>query len=284
MLSDAVSLLGAAGIESARIDAELLVGHVVQMDRAQLRARDDQLVPAAQVDEIRQLIARRCTREPVQYILGRAWFRDLELCVDPRVLIPRPETEAIVDLALAHVAALDASRLPARVLDVCTGSGAIALAIAAEAPGGSVDVTGADISADALDVARANAATTPGGGAVRWLDGDLLATVAGESFEVICANPPYIPASDASTLAADVRDHEPHLALFVDGDDEMTLVRRLAAGAQEALEPGGLLIVEIGIGQHEAAMECFLHAGLVDVVTHDDLAGIGRTIVGSRPC
>jgi release factor glutamine methyltransferase len=270
--------LSAAGVESPALDAELIVGAVTGMDRVQLRTRSEQVPGPRQQARIRELTVRGAAHEPVQYLVGRAPFRTIELRVDARALIPRPETELLVELALEHVGRAAREAWPVRVLDVCTGSGAVAVAVAVEAQPGSVAVTGTDISADALDLAAANAAEHRV--AVALLAGDLLEPVAGREFDVIVANPPYVARADEPSLAANVRDHEPHLALFVDGDDPLALARGIVRAAAQQLAPGGLLAIEIGMGQHAELEVELRECGYVDVGTRADLQGIGRAVHG----
>lgn len=266
-----------ARIDTPQLDAELLLGHVLGLDRAQLRARGDDSLSAEQEAQLAGLVARRSGHEPVQYITGRAWFRRLELAVDQRVLIPRPETELLVEWALEAVGG-DVEN--AAVLDLCTGSGAIALAIADEALPGRVEVTATDLSADALDVARGNLERTAPSAPVELVCGDLFEPLGDRRFDVIVSNPPYVPRSDEASLAPSVRDHEPHLALFVDSDDETHLVRRILDGAAGHMRPGALLAIEIGMGQHEAVRAAFEERGFSDVELRRDLQGIVRAVGG----
>src|SRR4051794_11468357 len=214
-----------------------------------------------------ELARRRVQREPVAYILGRKGFRTIELLVDGRVLIPRPETEHLVE------AALD---LPpgARVADVGTGSGAVALALKAERP--DLEVIATDASADALAVARANAERL--GLDVELLEGDLLEPVAGP-LDAVLSNPPYVADADRSTLAPDITRHEPPLALYA-GADGLSLIRRLAPAA--AATGAALLALEVGFGQAEAVAEIVRAAGFGETRALADLAGIERVVVGRR--
>lgn len=277
-----------SGVDTPGLDAELLIGHVLGFDRIQLRVRDTDRITSQQAQAIERLIARREAREPVQYLLGRAPFRTIELVVDSRVLIPRPETELLVDRVHAAREAFDGVP-PLDVIDVCTGSGAVALAVAAELGASTamtppaVRVRASDISDDALDVARINAAATPHGAIVTWSQGDLLAPFAGSSAHIVVANPPYVPRSDAAEMQPDVRDYEPHLALFVDDEHALLLVERLAAQAWEILMPGGRLAIEIGAGWAPAAAGVLEQTGYITVERHADLAGIERVVEGVRP-
>ncbi len=252
-----------AGSESGRLDAELLLAEVLGVDRARLVVDATLPVPADVWARYRRLVARRRAHEPVAYILGRRDFRRLTLTVDRRVLVPRPETETLVEAALS---------LPsgARVLDVGTGSGAVALALADERP--DLAVWGSDVSPDAVAVARLNAERL--GLAVRFVVADLLDGVAG-AFDAVVANPPYV--ADDDPLPADVAQYEPGLALF-GGADGLEVVRRLVAG----LGGVGFVALEVGAGQAGAVAELAAAAGFGRVERRSDLAGIERVVVGRR--
>jgi release factor glutamine methyltransferase len=219
------------------------------------------------------MVQRRAAGEPLQYVLGQWGFRTLDLYVDPRVLIPRPETEVVAGLAI------DAVPPGGRVVDLGTGSGAIALSIAAERwP--DVEVWATDVSADALAVARANtAALGRRASVVRLAEGDWFAALPHElrgTFDVVVANPPYVP--DGALIARQVRDHEPPLALF-GGDDGLGHVRRIVAEAPTWLRPGGTLVVEIGDDQGDAVLDLARAAGFADADIHEDLTGRDRALV-----
>jgi release factor glutamine methyltransferase len=223
------------------------------------------------------LLARRQTGEPLQYVLGSWSFRTVELMVDPRVLIPRPETEVVVGVALDRARALSH---PIRAVDLGTGSGAIALALAAELPIGSVEVWGTDLSEDALDVAGANlAGLGRRGSAVRFVQGtwfDALPIELAGAVHLIVANPPYI-APDDPELDEAVRSWEPHLALFADNDG-LAAYETIIAGAPKWLADGGWLVLEIGHRQAAAVSALCAGAGFIDVATHRDLAGLDRVV------
>ena len=219
---------------------------------------------------------RRSRREPVAYILGRWGFRGLDLAVDRRVLIPRPETEELVDVCLEFLMTVPVS-VPA-VLDVGTGSGAIALAIAEELP--AALVAAADISPAALDLARANGADL--GLDVEWLESDLLAAVAGRRFDLIVSNPPYIPVAELDTLEPEVRVWEPRIAT-TPGQDGLELLLALVQSAPAALTPNGLLALECGAGQAGAVADALALAAYTDIVVREDFAGIERFVTGRRP-
>lgn len=263
LVADCARLLEAAGCDTPRLDAELLVAEALQVSRAALVTESERAVG----DELAQLgglVCRRCGREPMAYILGRKEFRHLTLSVDPRVLIPRPETELLVELGLS---------LPAgsRVLDVGTGSGAIALALKDERP--DLDVWGSDVSDEALAVARANSERL--GLDVRWLQADLLDGVP-RGFDAVLANLPYV-ASD-EVLQPEIEDYEPVWALRA-GADGLDQIRRLAAQAASQVP---LLALEIGSDQGAAVRQLLTRAGYAAVEVLRDLAGHERVVVGRR--
>ncbi len=228
------------------------------------------------------MLARLAAGEPLQYVLGRWGFRHLDLMVDRRVLIPRPETESVVETALELARSMPR---PLVCADLGTGSGAIGLSLAAELPVDGVTVWMTDRSNDALDVARANAAGIGRAAAnVRLAEGDWFAALPDELcgvFGLIVSNPPYVNDDDTE-LEAIVRDWEPALALF-GGDDGLDAVRRLASAAPRWLQPGGWLVVEVGSSQGRRVVELLDAAGLTDVGVRQDLNGLDRIAVGRRP-
>ncbi|MGZ3439857.1 MAG: peptide chain release factor N(5)-glutamine methyltransferase, partial [Polyangia bacterium] len=230
-------------VGSPRLDAQLLLADVLQKDRVYLYTHFDQPLGPDELAKYRALIQRRLGGESVAYLVGKKEFRSLELAVDARVLVPRPDTEATVDAALAHLPAEG----EARVVDVGTGSGAIALALKKERP--ALEVLAVDRSPDAAAVARANADKL--GLAIEVVEGDLLAPVAARApFALIVSNPPYIPSAEIAGLAAEVRK-EP-LAALDGGTDGLDLIRRLVADAPPLLAEGGALVLEVGAGQAPA--------------------------------
>ena len=259
--------LAAKGSETPRLDAELLLAHALGVERIDLYTSHDRPLRADELDEARALVARRAAREPLQYVLGEWGFRRLALTVDRRALIPRPETEIVVERCLALLAGVEAPR----VLDVGTGSGAIALAIADEHPGAIV--TGMDVSPEALSLAEENAART--GLPLELLEGDLFAGLPSGTWDLVVSNPPYVDPSDRDSLAPEVREWEPATALF--GSDATLAV---AHGAAEALAPGGALVLEVGDGQARAVSSSLASLGYVDVRTTPDLAGRDRVVEG----
>ena len=268
LVRQAAATLEEAGCDSPQLDAELLVAHALGTDRAGLVRLPAEPLPDAAYQAAQALIARREAREPVSQILGRRWFRNIEIHVTPAVLTPRPETEHLVEWGL---------RLPegSRVADIGTGSGAIALALADERA--DLDIVATDVDPDALAVATANAGRL--GLAVAFAQGDLLGAVEGE-LDAVISNPPYIPDGDFDSLPLEVRDHEPRTAL-TSGPDGLDHVRRLVAQAAERCVPR--IAMEIGDGQAEATARLLESAGYTEVEVINDLAGIGRVVAGSRP-
>lgn len=263
-LSRGTAMLAAAGADTPRLDAELLLADVLGIDRAELimRARDEPSEDA--LEEYQARLARRARREPVAYILGRRGFRRLWLAVDRRVLIPRPESELLVEVGLELASG-------ARVADVGTGSGAVALALKDERP--DLDVTGLDVSSDALDVARGNAQRL--GLDVRFVQSDLLDS---GRYDAVVANLPYVPLR--SPLAPEIIDWEPAGAVF-GGPDGLEQVRRLVAAVKGRPEVE-LLALEIGFDQAMAVSELVAAAGFAEVERRRDLAGHERVVVGRR--
>jgi len=254
---------------SPALDAALLLAHVTGASRAALAADPDRALSPQQAAELEALAGRRLRGEPVAYLTGRKEFWSLDLDVTPEVLVPRPETELVVELALA---ALAGTARPA-ALDLGTGSGAIALAIARERPDAAV--TAVDRSAGALAVAAGNAARL-GIANVRFLRGSWYGPVAGERFDLVAANPPYL-AEDDPALAALACEPRPAL---VAGPAGLEALAQVCAAAPAALVPGGALVVEHGAAQGAAVRELMSAAGLVDVATHRDLAGHPRATQG----
>lgn len=269
ILSDATDQL--AELASAKRDAELLLIRAMGVDRAWLMTHGDAALTAEQTAKFENWIERRARNEPVQYIVGETEFYGLTLGVTPDVLIPRPETEHVVEAVLSMVKRDAALRL----CDVGTGSGAIAIALAHELP--HAQVTGVDISWSALAVARRNRERHGVGERVRLVESDLLNAVRGEKFDVIVSNPPYVREDEV--LEAQVREYEPHTALFA-GPTGLEVYRRLIPEAREALVDSGWLVMEIGHGQRDALAE-FLR-GWESVSFKDDLRGIPRVAIAQR--
>lgn len=274
-MNAAADALAAAGVEAPRLDAELLLCEATGADRAYLAANPQAEIPPPAARRFGELVRRRLRREPVAYILGRRGFRHLELAVDPRVLIPRPETELLVELAL--------ELQPGRVLDVGTGSGAIALAVADELP--DCAVTAADTSVRALEVARANAERLGLADRVRFLEGSL---PPGEGFDLVLANLPYVAEADWSSLQPEVTEWEPREALLA-GPDGLDAIRVVipACGRISLRYPeesttamGPIVALEVGEGQAGAVGGMLREAGFDSIETRADLAGIERVVIG----
>ncbi|HVF78209.1 MAG TPA: peptide chain release factor N(5)-glutamine methyltransferase [Solirubrobacteraceae bacterium] len=268
-LDSAVIAIAAAGSGTARLDAELLLAAVLDIDRTALFLDPSREVTGTAVRAFQDAVRRRSAgREPVAYITGKRGFRHIELAVDARVLVPRPETELLVEVAVELVAQ------GARVVDIGTGSGAIALALASERP--DLDVVATDISADALSVARANADRLGLGGVV-FFHGDLLAGV--ERADAVLSNPPYVEERQRASLQPEITRHEPPGALFA-GEDGLDVIRRLVPAA--AAMGARLLAIELGEGQAAPVAELMRDAGFDDVQARRDLSGIERVAVGRR--
>jgi release factor glutamine methyltransferase len=260
------------GSPTPRLDAELLIGHALGLERIELYTGFDRPLSEDELAACRALLERRGRREPVAYILGRWGFHGLDLAVDPRVLVPRPETEVLVERCLALLAGLDAPS----ILDVGTGSGAIALALRTALPRAAV--TAADVSADALAVAAQNAARLEV--AVELVESDLLDALEGRRFDLIASNPPYVAEAEMTTLEPEVARFEPREAL-VAGPRGTEVLERLAAAAPAALVPDGWLVCECGAGQAAAVRGLMNAAGAAETFGAPDLAGIER-VVGGR--
>jgi len=267
------------GIGTPRLDAELLVAHVLSLPRVQLYVQFERVLTPEELAALRALIKRRQGGESIAYLTGRKEFWKLEFAVDARVLVPRPDTETLVEEALARLSPSgEPSGTAPRIADVGTGSGALAITLAKLRTDAAVFAS--DVSAPALEVARANAERLAA--AVTFVEGDLAAPLAAHApFSLIVANLPYVPAGELASLPPDVRT-EPALALD-GGAYGLDLVRRLVADAPALLAPGGALALEIGAGQAEATRALLQGAGFADVQTRPDLAGVERVVSGVKP-
>ena len=261
--------------ERARQDAELLLQRATLMDRAALLARANEILLDEEASLFRRLVKRRSTGEPVQYILGEAEFYGLPFRVTSNVLIPRPETEHLVEKAIELARKFETPR----IVDVGTGSGAIAVALAHSIP--SARITATDFSKAALMTAERNARRNGIAERVRFLQGDLLAPVEGERFELIVSNPPYVADRDRTSLAVEVREYEPAIALFA-GEDGLDVIRRLIPAAYAALVPGGYLLMEMGHGQWVEVKALMEAAGFANLEAVPDLQGIPRVACGEK--
>ncbi|MEI9950426.1 MAG: peptide chain release factor N(5)-glutamine methyltransferase [Pseudomonadota bacterium] len=266
------------GNKSARLDAELLLSEALGFDRIKLIVEAERPLADDELSRYRDLIKRRRACEPIAYILGRREFFALPMLVDRRVLIPRPDTETLVETALQGTRE---RHLYGRLLDLCTGSGCVAIAFAKERP--TWRVTAVDLSPDAAAVARENVQRAGVVHNVGVLEGDLFAALPkGAQFELITANPPYIPSAEIAGLDADVRDFEPRLALD-GGVDGLHVTRRLVGEAMRYLSPGGLLALEGGFDQAPAVAALLEASGFSQIARSKDLAGVDRVVSGRRP-
>ncbi len=267
----------AAGIESPELDARILVGHALGFDHAALAAAGPRAIKAEEQHAIATLAQRRLAREPVARILGRKEFWSFKLRVDAATLVPRPETETVVEAALAAIDAAGARSRALRIADLGTGSGALLLALLTELP--NAFGVGTDTSFRALLVARDNA---QGVGATRaaFIACDMAAALDGP-FDLIVANPPYIASGDIAALAPEVRDFDPRPALD-GGPDGLDFYREIAATAPALLRPGGALVVELGAGQAQAVAALFSAAGLAPTPPSPDLHGVPRALLARK--
>jgi release factor glutamine methyltransferase len=273
-IQQAIERLKTAARGDARLDAEALLMHALGRDRAYLYAHPELELSCRELAVYNDLLERRATGEPLQYITGHQEFWGLDLLVGPAVLIPRPETEHSVEAALEVLREFESPN----IVDVGTGSGCIALALASEMPKARIAAT--DISVDALELARNNAARLGLAGCVSFVQGDLLEKYidAGPKFDAVISNPPYVANSEADKLQLEVR-HEPQGALL-GGPEGLDLYRRLIPQAAAVLKPGGWLVIEIGYSQEEAIRELLRSWG--DIRSVSDLQGIPRVVVARR--
>jgi release factor glutamine methyltransferase len=268
-LAGAAAEIAAAGCATPRLDAELLLAHVLAVPRERLLVEPDRALGEAQLRAFEEVVRRRAgEREPVAYIVGRRAFRELDLAVDRRALVPRPETELLVEAALELAPGLS-------VLDVGTGCGAVALALADERP--DLLIAGSDLSEEALALARANGQRL--GLPVRWLHADLLAGIA-DDYDAILANLPYVAEPERDLLAPEITRHEPSWALFAGGDglDAIRALLELVRGRARVRT----IALEVGAGQAPAVGELIERAGLRAAAPRRDLAGIERVVMGHR--
>jgi release factor glutamine methyltransferase len=272
-LARATARLAAVGLESARLEAELLLAKACDdCARALLYAELDRELSDEQIAAFEANVARREKREPLAYVLGEWGFRRLTLKTDRRALIPRPETEIVVERALDHIRELEEPR----VLDVGTGTGAIALAIADEEP--SARITAMDVSQDALALARENLELTGVNGRVRLVAHDLTSGLGDGDFDLVVSNPPYVEPEDLPNLQPEVRDWEPHVALLASG-----ATAAVASAATEALRPEGWLVLETAAGTGERIRDLLHDLGYEGVTITPDLAGRDRVVEGKWP-
>jgi release factor glutamine methyltransferase len=285
-LKRGIAELRDANVPSYTLAAELLLLHVLGHDRAWLYAHPEEVLPGLDAHRFVSLILRRAEGEPTQYITGKQEFWGMEFEVTPDVLIPRPETEHVIEVALDRLAVREirAGRRPTltgdglQVVDVGTGSGCIAIALAKELPGACIVAT--DISEAALAVARRNAARNGFGDRITFLKANLLGENAAK-YELVVSNPPYIGRKETETLMREVRDHEPEVALY-GGEEGYELYADLIAQASQTLKPGGLLVLELGHDSLPAVQPLLDLPNWTNVAVTKDLAGIDRVIAAER--
>jgi len=280
-INNAATLLSTAGITNARLDAEVLLSHIILKDRVWLITHRDDVLDDNHQREFADVIQRRTRREPLQHIIGNQEFWGLEFIVSPDVLIPRPETEFIIEAALAIV---QDRNTPVRIIDLCTGSGCIAVSLAKELTAARIIAT--DASEKALAVARENTRRHGVSEQIRFLPGDLFEPleeldIRGQ-IDIIVSNPPYVQAGDLSTLQPEVRDYEPEMALIA-GPGGTEIAKRIIQLSPEYLKKNGALIMEMGLGQAEALTRMVEATGAYgDRELLKDLAGIERVIVARK--
>ena len=260
------------GVEGARLNSELLIGHALGLKRMQLYLQFERPLTEPELEKIRPLVKRRSNREPLQYIMGETDFSGLKLKVDRRALIPRPETEYLIELVAGRLTAP-----PATILDLGTGTGAIALALATKYPAGTV--TAVDQSVDALALARENAEALGLAARVSFIPSDWFAALPAEAcYELIVANPPYLSNAEVREAQPEVKDHEPLAALSA-GEDSAADLERIIHDARAHLAPGGLLACETGIAQHARLQPLAAAAGYSRTESLRDLTGRERYLL-----
>jgi release factor glutamine methyltransferase len=277
VLMDSTQFLRDAGIESARLDAEVLLGHAMDKEKADIYLGMESTLNDSDEKIFRKLLTRRAKGEPVAYITGHKEFWSLDFVVTPDVLIPRPETELVVELTL-EVAIMATTKAPLKILDIGTGSGVIAIALAKELP--AAEIWAVDVSAAALNIAEINAQRHGVAERVKFLDGDLFdpITELGHRFDVIVSNPPYVLSKEIANLGREVRDWEPKMALD-GGPDGLSSYRRMIDLAHKYLAPEGRVLLEIGDDLGKAVAELFARAGGFEKATiYQDYAGKDRVI------
>jgi release factor glutamine methyltransferase len=276
VITKSAAFLERKGVEHPRLNAELLAGHALGLPRMQLYLQFERLLPERELELIRPLIKRRSQREPLQHIIGSVEFAGVTLKTDPRALIPRPETEYLVELICSEYA----TQVPGRFVDLGTGSGALALALAQAWPEAKCWAT--DISEDALALTTENRDTLGLQDRVEVLKSDWFAVLPADTkFELIVANPPYLTAAEVAETQPEVKDHEPAVALST-AEDGMDALATIIAEAQDWLTPGGLLAMETGIAQHAELVERLNAAGYADVQSRQDLTERDRFVFARR--
>lgn len=283
LLAWLVEAFSKAGLDSPRLLADMLLTHTLGVQRLDLYTSPDRPASESERAALRALAARALRHEPVQYLVGEAWFFGLPLCVDRRALIPRPSSETIVEAVLQSLGREGRSRA-LRIADICTGSGALGVALLVNLPNATAALT--DISGEALNLARTNIARHGLDGRVELLEGDLTEPIstrrAEAPLDVLVSNPPYIPDEEWPAVPPNVKHHEPHLALR-GGPGGLTLVRRLLEEAPATLRPGGELLIEIAASSAEAALDLARgRPGLRDARVLPDCDGMPRVLAARR--
>lgn len=277
VLQKTTDFLAGKGVENARLNAELLIGHALGLKRMQLYLQFERLLAEADLEKVRPLVRRRGQREPLAYVLGDTEFCGLRLKTDRRALVPRPETEQLFDLVVRTC--VDEPP-PTRILDLGTGSGCLALALAQHWP--EAQVTAVDLSEDALSLARENAAATRLEGRVTFVRSSWYqALPPGAPFDLIVSNPPYLTEEETLQAEPEVREHEPRQALIA-ARHGMADLEAIIAGAPAHLVPRGWLALETGIAQHDALLCRLAEAGFAERLSRRDLAGRDRFVLGRR--
>jgi release factor glutamine methyltransferase len=277
-IQKSTEFLGKKNVESPRLQAELLLAHLLKMPRMKLYLNFDRVLTIAETDGLRELIKRRGHREPLQHIVGSTSFCGFEIAVNRHVLVPRSETELLAELGWNFLVARHSP--PVTALDFCTGSGCIAIALAAKCP--SVKIVAADISADALALAKENAARNNVAEQIDFLEGDGFAALKKENqFDLIASNPPYISSAEIETLQPEVRDFDPRLALD-GGADGLNFYRLIAAQAKVFLKPDGKVMVEFGDGQADAVRKIFENEKWIVEAVKEDYSHRARILIAKQ--
>ena len=278
VIQKSADFLGKKGVESPRLQVELLLAHVLELPRLKLYLNFERALSAAELDTVRELVRRRGLREPLQHIIGSTSFCGLELTVNHHVLVPRPETELLAEYGWKFLSAIDGQSSTA--LDLGTGSGCLAIALAAKCP--TAKVWALDVSTEALAVARGNAERHGVTERVEFIQGDGFGALpSGEQFDLIASNPPYIPTAEIESLQPEVRDHDPRAALD-GGADGLDFYRRLAGESGAFLKPGGRMMLELGDGQAAAVRNLLTVEKWIVEAVHDDYSQRPRILVARK--
>ena len=277
-IQKSTEFLGRKNVESPRLQTELLLAHLLKMPRLKLYLDFDRVLTTAETDALRELVKRRGQREPLQHITGSTSFCGYEIAVNRRVLVPRPETEMLAELGWQFLSTIN--HQPSTALDLCTGSGCIAIALAAKCP--AAKIIAADISTEALVLAKENAAQNNVAARIEFLQGDGFAALAnGAQFDLIVSNPPYIPSAEIATLEPEVRDFDPRAALD-GGADGLEFYRLIASQAGSFLKPEGKVMVEFGDGQAEAISNIFEAEKWIVEAVKEDYSQRARILVAGK--